>query len=88
MLFYFVSINILSKQIVIVSYCLSIDKIEGEKAATGGALYKKMFLKIPKLTGKHLYQSLLFNKVTGPRPATLLKRLLHRCFPVNFENLF
>ena len=37
-----------------------------------------------KFTGKHLCQSLLFNKVTGLRLATLLKkRLWHRCFPVN-----
>ena len=36
-----------------------------------------------KFPGKHLYQSLLFNK--GLRPATLLKkRLCHRHFPVNF----
>ena len=27
-----------------------------------------------KFTGKHLCQSLLFNKVAGPRPATLLKK--------------
>ena len=38
-----------------------------------------------KFTGKHLCQSLFFNKVAGLRPATLLKkRLWHRCFPVNF----
>ena len=38
-----------------------------------------------KFTGKHMCQSLLFNKVAGLRPATLLKkRLWHRCFPVNF----
>ena len=38
-----------------------------------------------KFTGKHLCQSLFFNKVTGLRPASLLeKRLCHRCFPVNF----
>ena len=38
-----------------------------------------------KLTGKHLYQSLSFNKVEGLRPATLLKkRLWHMCFLVNF----
>ena len=46
-----------------------------------------------KFTGKHLCQSLYFNKVAGLRPATLLKkRLWHRCFPVNFvkflRNLF
>ena len=35
--------------------------------------------------GKHLCQSLFFNKVAGLRPASLLKkRLWHRCFPVNF----
>ena len=38
-----------------------------------------------KLTGKHLCQSLFFNKVGGLRPATLSKkRLWYRCFPVNF----
>ena len=38
-----------------------------------------------KFTGKHLCQSLFFNKVEGLRPATLLKkRLWHRRFRVNF----
>ena len=38
-----------------------------------------------KFTGKHLCQSLFFNKVAGLRPATLLKkRLWHRCFLANF----
>ena len=38
-----------------------------------------------KFTGKHLCQSFFFNKVAGLRSATLLKkRLLYRCFPVNF----
>ena len=31
-----------------------------------------------KITGKHLCQSLFFNKVAGLRP-------VRRCFPVNFE---
>ena len=36
-------------------------------------------------TGKHLCQSLYFNKVAGLKPATLLKkRFWHRCFSVNF----
>ena len=34
-----------------------------------------------KFTGKHLCQSLFFNKVAG---LLLKKRLWHRCFPVNF----
>ena len=39
-----------------------------------------------KFIGKHLCQSLFFNKVTGLRSTTFLKkRLWHRCFPVNFR---
>ena len=38
-----------------------------------------------KLTGKHLCQSLFFNKVTGLKSATLLKKWVwYRYFPVNF----
>ena len=38
-----------------------------------------------KLTGKHLFQRLFFNKVVGLSPATLLKKSLwRRCFPANF----
>ena len=38
-----------------------------------------------KFTGKHLCESLFFDKVSGYRPTTLLKkRLCHWCFPVNF----
>ena len=43
---------------------------------------KKSFLRnFTKFTGKHLCQSLFFNKVADLRPATLLKkRLWHRFF--------
>ena len=40
-----------------------------------------------KFIGKHMCQGLLFNKVAGlktPMPEVLKKRVLHRCFPVNF----
>ena len=41
-----------------------------------------------KYTGKHLCQSLFFNKVADLSPANLLKkRLWHRCFPVNFAKI-
>ena len=52
------------------------------KAATRGVLRKKGVLRnFAKFTGKHLCQSLFFNKVEDLRPATLLKkRLLHRFF--------
>ena len=36
-----------------------------------------------KFTGKHLCQSLFFNKVAG-QVFLLKKRLWHRCFPANF----
>ena len=47
---------------------------------------RKDFLRhFAKFTGKHMCQSLCFNKVADLRPATLLKkRLWHRCFPVHF----
>ena len=46
---------------------------------------KGVFRNFLKFTGKHLRQSLFFNKVVDLRPVTLLKkRLWHRCFPVNF----
>ena len=37
-----------------------------------------------RFTGKHLCQSLFFNKVVGLRPTTLKMRLWHKCFPVKF----
>ena len=53
----------------------------------------QMFFKIgafksfAKFTGKHLCWSLFLKKLAGSRPATLLKRLQHRCFPVRFTKL-
>ena len=41
-----------------------------------------------KFTGRHLSQSLFFNKATGLKPTTLLEeRLWYRCFPMNIEKL-
>ena len=49
------------------------------------SIKKGVLSNFTKFTGKHLCQSLVFNKVAGLRPATLLKkRLWHRCFLVNF----
>ena len=56
------------------------------EAATGGVPQKKGVLRnFVKFTGKHLCQSLFFNKVARLRSVTLFKkRLWRRCFPVNF----
>ena len=45
---------------------------------------KGVLKNLAKFTGKHLCQCLFLNEVTSLRPATLLKKLWHRCFPVNF----
>ena len=67
---------ILSRIVVITNF---------QKQQSGGVLEKGALRIFAKLTGKHLCQSLFFNKVAGLRPATLLKkRLRHRCFPVSF----
>ena len=43
------------------------------EAATGDVLLKKGVLKnFAKLTGKHLCQNLIFNKVVGLRPANVI----------------
>ena len=48
------------------------------EAATGGVVYKKVFLKISQNSQETTWEP-------GLRPATLLKkRLWHTCFPVNF----
>ena len=50
--------------------------------------FVKLLRYFAKFTGKQLCQSLLFSKVAGLRPATLLKkRLWLSCFLVNFVTL-
>ena len=63
------------------------------KAATGEFLFKKGFLKnVAKFKGKHLCQSLFFNKVAA-LSATLLKKVIlaqmfSSEFCKNFKNIF
>ena len=46
---------------------------------------KRCSYKLHKFTGKHLCESLFFNKFAGLRDATLVtKKLSHMYFPVNF----
>ena len=47
---------------------------------------KMLFLKYSENThGESTCVGVLFNKIVGWRPATLLKGLQHRCFPVNSQ---
>ena len=64
----------------------NLNNLARHRSSRPGVFCKKGVLRnFAKFTGKHLCQSLFFNKVAGLRPATLLKkRLWHRCFPVNF----
>ena len=55
------------------------------KQSSGGVLKKKGILRnFAKCTGKHLCQSLFFNKVVGCRPASLLKKTLAQVFSSEF----
>ena len=55
-----------------------------EAVARRCSVKKGVLRNFTKFTGKHLCQSLFFNKVAGVTLVTLLKkRLWHRCFPVN-----
>ena len=62
-------------------------RIPSREKQPSEVFYKKGVVKnFAKFIGKHLYQSLFFNKLTGLRPASLFKKVFwHRCFPVNFE---
>ena len=70
------------------TYISKINSLDFEMATTEfrssrpEVLCKKGVLRnFAKFIGKHLGQSLFFNKVAGLSPATLLKkRLWHRCF--------
>ena len=56
-----------------------------QKQPPQGFHEKSILKNFAKFARKYLCQSLCFNKVTGLRPSTLLKkRLWHRCFPVSF----
>ena len=75
----FVTLLVISVPCVFVSVCVIRSSLP-EVFCKKGVLSN-----FTKFTGKHLRQSLFFNKVAGLRPATLLKkRLWHRCLPVNF----
>ena len=77
------AVEFLANSIVVCIGTLSFQKQPPE------VFYKKSVPKnFTKFTGKHLCQSLFFNKVAGLRPATLLKKKLwYRCLPVNFVKL-
>ena len=54
------------KKIMCICYFIgSVAKIVLSEAATGGVLYKKLFLKFAKFTGKYKCQSPFFNKFAG-----------------------
>ena len=66
------------KSCVFICYFIdSVIKIVLSEAATGGVLYKKVFLKFVKSTGKYLCQSLFLNKFAGTAVNFLcLKKIL------------
>ena len=62
---------------------------ENQKQSPGAVLSKGVLKNSSKITGKHLWQSLFFNKVAGLRPATLLKKeTLTQVFSCKFCETF
>ena len=62
-----------------------LDVIEFRSSRPEVFCKKGVLRKFTEFAGKHLCQSLFFNKFAGLKPATLLKmRLWRRCFPMNF----
>ena len=51
-------------------------KLEKSEAVVLGCSLKTVLRNLAKFTGKHLSQSLFFNKIAGLKPATLLKKEL------------
>ena len=68
----------------IVSYWTRINRRRVRSSCMEVFCRKVTFRNFAKFTGNRLCQSLFFNKVACLRPATLLKRLWHWCFTVNF----
>ena len=77
-----------SKQLKFVCFAIlecTLDVVVIKSSRSEVFCEKDVLRNFAKFIGKHLCQSLFFNKVAGLRPATLLKkRLWHRCFPVSF----
>ena len=74
---------ILSNELLLI--CNSTNFARWNRSSRPDVFCKKVALRnFAKFTGKHLCQSLFFDKVAGLRTVTSLKkRLWHRCFPVN-----
>ena len=80
-----VNIGIIDKQFCFFHYVYFCLKTNWRSKRPEVFCNKGVLKNFAKFTGKHLSQSLFFNKFAGLRPATLSKkRLWHRCFPVNF----
>ena len=74
------------KRYLFYKICTSLRHSRIRRSSRPDVFCEKVVLRnFAKFTGKHLCQSLSFNKVAGLKPATLLKeRPWHRCFPMNF----
>ena len=75
------------KSNTLISLCLVLLQtvIGGKRSSHQRCSMKKGILRnFAKFTGKHLCQSLFFNKVAGLRPATLLKRSLAQVFSCEY----
>ena len=73
------------KKILVTASVICTNTLETNGSSHRRCSVRKGVRNFAKFTGKHLCQSLFFNKAEGLRPGTLLKkRLWHWCFPENF----
>ena len=73
----------LIKNCMVLLLIFNYSELRNTEAATRGVLWKKVILRnFTKLTGKHLCNSLLFNKVAGPR--LIKKETLVQVFSCKF----
>ena len=79
-------IFILENTVFLLKHHVDWHPIKGPRSCHRRCYTRKGVLRnFAKFIGKELCQKLFFNKATGLRPATLLKKKLwRRCFPVNF----
>ena len=80
-------IFLLENMVFLLKYHIDWHPRKGSRSSHRGCSIRKSVLRnFAKFTGKDLCQNLFFKKVTGLKPATLLKkRPWRRCFPVNLS---
>ena len=82
------SVDFFKAKIVLTPIARSSQITKVQKQSSSYSVRKGILRNFAKFTGKYLCQSLIFNKVAGLRPATLLKKRLAQVFSCEFCEIF